>query len=92
QQLIKLVSMHHLFFGVGDPNNLIPINDALDQILPILRKTGHYSGPDKNEFDQKIREALRALVGIENLEERWTGAEDTIDIQVLAYLTDKFRG
>lgn len=89
-QLKKLVSMHHLFFGVTDPNDVVPIEDVTAELQEILTKTGHYDGPTNGAFDAATRKSLRDLVGIENLEERWTGEEDTIDIKVVEYLRQKF--
>ncbi len=46
-------------------------------------------GPLTGVFDEQTREALRVLVGIENLEERWTGEGDMIDRYVVEYLRDR---
>jgi len=89
-RLQKLVEMHHLYFGAVDPANLIPLADVAAELQDLLRRTGHYDGPVTGIFDEATRKALRALVGRENLEERWTGEGDTIDRQVVEYLRDRF--
>jgi len=89
-RLQKLVEMHHLYFGAVDPANLTPLADVAAELQDLLRRTGHYDGPVTGIFDEATRKALRALVGRENLEERWTGEGDTIDRQVVEYLRDRF--
>jgi hypothetical protein len=56
----------------------------------VLRRTGHYDGPVSGEFDEPTRKALRALVGNENLEERWDGTGDVIDRVVVDFLMRRF--
>jgi uncharacterized Ntn-hydrolase superfamily protein len=90
RRLKKLVGIHHLFFGEPDPDNQVPLKETAAELQGILIRTGHYDGTVSGEFDEATRKALRALVGIENLEERWTGEEDTIDGEVLEFLRDKF--
>jgi uncharacterized Ntn-hydrolase superfamily protein len=90
QRLTQLVAMHHLFFGEVDPDDLVPLQEVTGEMQEILVRTGHYSGPVTGQFDEATRKALRALVGMENLEERWDGQGDTIDQKVLDYLRDKY--
>lgn len=88
KKLQKLVQMHHLFFGEVNPNDLIPLADVAKDLQGLLQKTGYYAGPHSGIFDEATREALRAMVGTENLEERWDGTGDLIDKQVVDYLLD----
>ena len=90
QELKKLVGMHHLFFGEVDKDDIVPLAEVAKELQEMLARTGHYDGPVNGEFDEATRKALRALVGVENLEERWTGSEDTIDNQSLNYLRERF--
>ncbi len=90
QALKRLVAMHHLYFGDVDPDDLIPLADVAGDLQALLRETGHYDGSITGVFDAATRKALRALVGTENLEERWDGKGDMIDRQVVNYLCDKF--
>jgi uncharacterized Ntn-hydrolase superfamily protein len=89
-QLAELVTMHHLLFGEVDPAHLVPLADVAGELQTILRRTGHYDGPVNGEFDETTRAALRALVGGENLEERWDGTGDEIDRVVVDYLIKRF--
>jgi uncharacterized Ntn-hydrolase superfamily protein len=89
-KLAELVTMHHIFFGEVDPNDLIPLANVAGELQGVLRRTGHYDGPVSGEFDEPTRKALRALVGSENLEERWDGTGDVIDRVVVDFLMRRF--
>lgn len=88
-RLQELLQMHHLFFGVVDPHDLIPLSDVAAEMQELLLKTGHYDGPVSGIIDEPTRKALRALVGQENLEERWDGTGDTIDRITVEYLQSR---
>lgn len=89
-KLAELVTMHHLLFGEVDPDKLIPLAEVAGDLQALLRHTGHYEGPVNGVFDDSTRAALRALVGSENLEERWDGTGDQIDGVVVDYLMQRF--
>lgn len=91
KELRRLLAMHHLYFGDVNQNTAVSLNRVATELQEILCKTGHYHGPIDGDFGQETREALRSLVGIENLEERWTGTEKVIDLAVLEYLREKFK-
>jgi uncharacterized Ntn-hydrolase superfamily protein len=90
ERLKKLLSIHHLFFGESDPEDKVPLAEVAGELQTILTTTGYYSGEITGEFDEATRKALRALAGVENLEERWQGHEEEIDRDVLEFLRDKF--
>jgi len=90
QRLKKLVTAHHLYFGKVDSTNVVPLADLADELQTMLQHTGHYAGEQTGLFDNSTRQALRALIGSENLEERWNGEGDQIDGLVLDYLREKF--
>lgn len=90
EKLRQLVEMHHLYFGEVDPDDLIPLDDVAGQLQVLLQRTGHYQGPQTGRFNQETRKALRALVGEENLEERWDGKGDKIDRVVVDFLLERF--
>jgi uncharacterized Ntn-hydrolase superfamily protein len=90
KELERLLMMHHLYFGEVDQATVVPLARVATELQEMLCRTGHYHGPIHGDFDESTRDALRSLVGIENLEERWEGKEDVIDLQVLEYLRDKF--
>jgi uncharacterized Ntn-hydrolase superfamily protein len=90
EKLQKLVEMHHLYFGEVKEENLIPLEEIAGELQDILRSSGHYRGEVTADFNQETRQALRALVGQENLEERWDGTGDRIDAEVVNFLREKF--
>ncbi len=89
-RLQELLQMHHLFFGVVDPADLIPLAGVAADLQILMQKTGHYTGPINGQFDAATRTSLRALVGQENLEERWDGTGDHIDRITIDYLQKRF--
>jgi uncharacterized Ntn-hydrolase superfamily protein len=90
QRLKKILSIHHLFFREPDPDNQIALADVAGELQSILIRTGYYKGEVTGSFDEATRKALRDLAGIEDLEERWEGHEDSIDLDVMEFLRDKF--
>ncbi len=90
RKLQDLVALHHLYFGEVDPQDLLPLADVAAELQAILRRAGQYDGPQNGVFDAATRKALRALVGMENLEERWDGEGDMIDRHVVEYLRKRF--
>ncbi|WP_322797713.1 DUF1028 domain-containing protein [Thermoflexus sp.] len=89
-KLKDLVELHHLYFGVSRPEDLLPIDEALArEIQQLLRHAGYYSGEITGVYDEATRRALETLFGIENLEERWqTG--DRIDRVAWTFLRRRF--
>jgi uncharacterized Ntn-hydrolase superfamily protein len=90
RKLQELLTMHHLFFGQTNPDDLIPLADVAPDLQKILINTGDYDGPVSGNFDEATRKALWSLVGRENLEERWNGIGDQIDKLVVTFLQDRF--
>jgi uncharacterized Ntn-hydrolase superfamily protein len=89
-KLRQLVESHHLYFGVVNPEDLIPLKSVARELQDILKKTGHYQGDLTGAVSPDMLTALRNLVGEENLEERWNGDEKAIDTKVVEYLREKF--
>jgi len=90
KELARILKIHHLYFGQVDKDDLVPLADVAAELQTILKRTGHYIGPQNGQFDENTRKALRALVGAENLEERWNGEGDQIDRLALEFLREKF--
>jgi uncharacterized Ntn-hydrolase superfamily protein len=90
RKLQELLTMHHLFFGQTNPDDLSPLADVAPDLQKILINTGDYDGPVSGNFDEATRKALWSLVGRENLEERWNGIGDQIDKLVVTFLQDRF--
>jgi uncharacterized Ntn-hydrolase superfamily protein len=89
-RLGQLLDLHHLYFGRVQPDDLIPLAPLAEELQSLLKRAGHYAGPITGRFDAPSRRALRTLVGIENLEERWDGKGDRIDRHVVTYLRAKY--
>ena len=68
----------------------MPLVEVAGELQAMLKRTGHYQGAVTGTFDEGTRKALRALVGVENLEERWNGEGDQIDRLALEFLREKF--
>ena len=90
KELTRILRIHHLYFGEVNKNDLVPLVEIAGEIQAMLKRTGHYKGGQTGMFDEETRKALRALIGAENLEERWNGEEDQIDRMALEYLRKKF--
>jgi uncharacterized Ntn-hydrolase superfamily protein len=93
QQLQKLVAMHHVFFGESKPEDMLTIDEALARELQqMLQQQGYLQTDVTGIWDTTAKEAFWAMVGNENLEERWSIDEhpDLIDRVVLDYLRDRF--
>jgi uncharacterized Ntn-hydrolase superfamily protein len=91
ERLKGLVDLHHLFFKPPAPGEMVPIEgDLAREVQQILRWTGFYDGPINGEYDAPTRQALSALVGNENFEERFDEEQGLISRQVMAVFRDKF--
>ena len=89
-KLRQLVETHHLYFGEVDPADLVSMQDVCRELQGIMKKTGHFQDDINGLVNEKTLSALRALVGEENLEERWNGDPAVIDNKVIEYLREKF--
>lgn len=89
-KLKQLTENHHLYFGEVDPENLISLPSVARELQGIMKKTGHFKDAISGLVDEGTVTALKALVGEENLEERWNGDENMIDNKVVEYLREKF--
>ena len=91
RKLKRLVQLHHLYFGRTAPEDWLKIEGKLcRELQAILRRSGHYAGRLTGQYDDATLVALRALVGIENLEERCREKEALIDRVVVDILCKKF--
>ena len=91
ERLKGLVDLHHLFFKPPEPGEMAPIEGELArEIQQILHWTGFYDGPVNGEYDAPTREALSALVGNENFEERFDENQGLISSQVVGVFREKF--
>ncbi|MGQ9910230.1 MAG: DUF1028 domain-containing protein [Candidatus Flexifilum sp.] len=92
-ELGRLLRLHRLYFGRPDPADLLPIDDALARELQtLMRRLGYYQADVTGQWDEASKAAFWALVGSENLEERWSPetTPDRLDRVALAYLRERY--
>ncbi len=89
-ELERLLELHKLYLFKSAPEELQAVDARLAQELQeILARTGHWQGEPTGAYDERTRSALRDLVGIENLEERWR-EDDQIDRVLVEFLRGRF--
>lgn len=92
-ELGKLLRLHRLYFGRPDPADLLPIDETLARELQaLMQRLGYYKAEVTGQWDQASKEAFWALVGSENLEERWSPdtTPDHLDRVALDYLRERY--
>jgi uncharacterized Ntn-hydrolase superfamily protein len=90
EKLRQLLELHHLYFGTPGPEDWLRIEGEIAQELQrMAAKTGWYSGPILGKYDAATRTALRDLIGVENLEERFREDEGAIDTLALKVLRER---
>ncbi len=91
-ELRHLLSIHNLYFLPARPEDIVPLDTAMvRELQSILARAGYRQAAPGGSYDDDTKAALRALYGVENLEERWRDGED-IDQVALDYLRRKFLG
>ncbi|MCB9452309.1 MAG: DUF1028 domain-containing protein [Anaerolineaceae bacterium] len=93
RKLAQLVKTHHLFFGKPRPQDQIPITDDIaSELQTMMLEQGYLVGQSDGVWDEASQQAFWALVGNENLEERWNleQSPDKIDKVALEYLRKRF--
>lgn len=91
-ELKRLLGLHKLYFGETDPEKLVKIEGPMARELQeLVKRTGHYDGPIHGQYDKATKSALRKLISIENLEERWR-EDEYIDGVILEFLRERFGG
>lgn len=89
-ELRRLLSIHNLYFLPARTEDIVPLDTAtVYELQSILARAGYLQAAPSGSYDESTRAALRALYGVENLEERWRDGDD-IDKVALAYLKRKF--
>ncbi|MGD8516518.1 MAG: DUF1028 domain-containing protein [Anaerolineae bacterium] len=91
ERLRALVDLHHLFFKPPAPGEMVPLEGELArEAQRILQWAGYYDGPLNGQYDGPTRQAMRALIGNENFEERFDEEQGLISRQVMDVLRQKF--
>jgi uncharacterized Ntn-hydrolase superfamily protein len=92
-RLRKLLDLHHLFFGKPRPEDQQPITADLAREMQRMMLKGGYSRREPDGvWDDAAKQAFWALIGNENLEERWSleRGSDVMDRVALHYLRERF--
>jgi len=87
-ELQRLLGIHRLLFGAGEPGRALS-QEEIAWIQALLRRQGYYDGPLNGLWDEATESAFAALIGMENLEERYRGGP-VLDEATLRYLQEKF--
>jgi uncharacterized Ntn-hydrolase superfamily protein len=91
ERLQALVDLHHLFFKPPAPGEMIAIEGPVArEAQQILKWSGYYDGPLTGQYDTATRQAMIALIGNENFEERFDEEKGLISGQVMDLLRRKF--
>lgn len=87
-ELFRLLALHRLLFE--RPKERRPLTEEeVRWLQKVLKVQGFYAGEVHGVFDRATEEAFLALVGVENLEERYQGGPE-VDEATLAYLKGKY--
>lgn len=85
-ELARLLDLHKLYFFPAEPQDVLPIDDALGR--EIVRELVRAGALESGEgFDERARAALVAFMHVENLENR-VRDDGAVDRQTMAYLRD----
>ncbi|MCS7217549.1 MAG: DUF1028 domain-containing protein [Thermus sp.] len=88
EELFRLLALHRLLFE--RPKERRPLTaEEVRWLQGVLRGLGLYSGEAHGIFDAETERALWALIGMENLEERYRGGPE-VDEATLAYLKGRY--
>jgi uncharacterized Ntn-hydrolase superfamily protein len=87
-ELQRLLGIHRLLFGAGEPSRPLSPEEIV-WIQTLLHRQGYYTGAISGQWDQATEQAFSALIGRENLEERYQGGP-ALDETALQYLQEKF--
>ncbi|WP_243030820.1 DUF1028 domain-containing protein [Thermus altitudinis] len=87
-ELFRLLSLHRLLFE--RPKERRPLTpEEVRWLQGVLRSLGLYAGEVHGEFDQTTEQAFLALIGMENLEERYQGGPE-VDEGTLSHLKRRY--
>ncbi len=91
ERLQEILELHHLYFGKPAPGSLRSINPKIARELQrIARQAGQYRGPVTGVYDEATRQAIEALIGMENLEDRWPFGTKQIEPVAFKFLQQRY--
>jgi uncharacterized Ntn-hydrolase superfamily protein len=89
EELARLLELHKLYFFAPEPQDVLPIDEALGQ--EIVRELLRVGALERGErYDEQAHAALVAFMHLENLENRVRN-DGSIDRQTLEYLRNHKR-
>ncbi|HEY7123249.1 MAG TPA: DUF1028 domain-containing protein [Ktedonobacterales bacterium] len=72
EELARILEMHKLYLFKTDPNDILPIDEAIaSELQKLLTKSGDYTGAITGVYDETTRAALNTYSMRENVEDRW---------------------
>ena len=87
-ELFRLLSLHRLLFE--RPKGRRPLTEEEVRFFQgVLGRLGLYAGEAHGVFDEATERAFLALIGMENLEERYRGGPE-VDEATLSYLKGRY--
>lgn len=90
-ELARILDLYDLYFFKPAPEDMLPIDSTLaTELQTLLTRSGDYSGPISDAYDEATFHALERYGGRENLEERLLHqpGDARIDRKVIAYLRE----
>lgn len=91
QELQRILQLHKLYLFPPNPQDVLTIDQHIaHELQTLLMATGDYQGSINDSYDAVTRDAFRAFIGRENLEERWF-EDNRIDRVVLEFMRDHVR-
>lgn len=92
ERLHRLYHLHQVFFGETRPEDLRPFDESvIAELQRLAAAAGHYEGPLHGEWDRATQTAVEALIGAENLEDRWR-SDGQFDMAILNHLNQLYSG
>jgi uncharacterized Ntn-hydrolase superfamily protein len=88
-ELSRLLGLYHLYFDKPSPENILSIKgDIAERLTKVLVKSGHLA--TMQAWGEASEKALRALAGVENVEERML-EPGLVDKVVLEHLENLYK-
>lgn len=72
EELARILELHKLYLFKTDPNDILPIDEAIaSELQRLLTKSGDYAGAITGTYDEATRTAFYNYSMRENVEDRW---------------------
>lgn len=85
----RLAALHSIYFEAPKPEEILEVDGSLAvEIQRVMTKLGAFDGTESGEYDRSTSDALKTLMGVQNLEMKWLDG-NRIDSRVLQFLKSK---